>query len=101
MEVQEFNFDGLVGPTHNYAGLSHGNVASKKHQHAASSPKAAALQGLEKMKFVRDLGVPQAVLPPLPRPNLEFLRQVGFSVVGIVAMARVREHPCCCGTEHW
>ena len=24
----EVNFDGLVGPTHNYAGLSYGNVAS-------------------------------------------------------------------------
>ncbi len=79
MTTQEFNFDGLVGPTHNYAGLSHGNVASKTNQHAVSSPKKAALQGLQKMKFVRDLGVPQCVLPPLPRPNLSFLRTIGFS----------------------
>ena len=79
MAAKEFNFDGLVGPTHNYAGLSHGNVASAKHQHAVSSPRAAALQGLEKMKFVRDLGVEQCVLPPLPRPNLNFLREIGFS----------------------
>ncbi|MBW8898636.1 MAG: N-succinylarginine dihydrolase, partial [Massilia sp.] len=26
--AREFNFDGLVGPSHNYAGLSFGNVAS-------------------------------------------------------------------------
>ena len=79
MATLEFNFDGLVGPTHNYAGLSHGNVASKKHQHSVSSPRHAALQGLEKMKFVRDLGIEQCVLPPLHRPKLEFLRAIGFS----------------------
>jgi succinylarginine dihydrolase len=75
----EFNFDGLVGPTHNYAGLSHGNVASTSHQHAVSSPKSAALQGLQKMKFVRDLGIEQCVLPPLPRPDLRLLRSIGFT----------------------
>ena len=79
MATTEFNFDGLVGPTHNYAGLSHGNVASISHQHAVSSPRAAAIQGLEKMKFVRDLGIAQAVLPPLQRPNLSFLRHIGFT----------------------
>ena len=63
MATEEFNFDGLVGPTHNYAGLSHGNVASAKHQQSVSSPKNAALQGLNKMKFVRDLGIGQCVLP--------------------------------------
>ena len=52
LETREFNFDGIVGPTHNYAGLSFGNIASKKHQNLASSPRAAALQGLEKMRFV-------------------------------------------------
>ena len=79
MPTREYNFDGLVGPTHNYAGLSHGNVASKKHQHRVSSPKHAALQGLHKMKFVRDLGVAQCVLPPLHRPRLDFLRGLGFT----------------------
>ena len=79
MPTREYNFDGLVGPTHNYAGLSHGNVASKKHQHSVSSPKKAALQGLRKMKFVRDLGVPQCVLPPLHRPRLDMLRSLGFT----------------------
>lgn len=79
MATQEFNFDGLVGPTHNYAGLSHGNVASTSHKQAVSSPQAAALQGLQKMKFVRDLGIVQCVLPPLPRPKLSLLRDLGFS----------------------
>jgi succinylarginine dihydrolase len=73
------NFDGLVGPTHNYAGLSHGNVASKSNALATSRPRAAVLQGLEKMAFVASLGVPQGFLPPLPRPHLGLLRSLGFS----------------------
>ena len=76
--TREFNFDGIVGPTHNYSGLSYGNVASTKHGSQTSSPRAAALQGLAKMKFVRDLGIGQCVLPPLLRPNLNFLRELGF-----------------------
>ncbi len=77
--MREYNFDGLVGPTHNYAGLSPGNVASMAHGGAASSPRAAALEGLEKMKLVHELGVGQAVLPPQPRPSLGTLRRLGFS----------------------
>ncbi len=79
MIAREFNFDGLIGPTHNYAGLSYGNVASASHQDLPSSPKAAALQGLAKMKYVFDLGVGQCVLPPLRRPRFEFLQSLGFS----------------------
>lgn len=75
----EVNFDGLVGPTHNYAGLSHGNVASKNHARSASHPKLAALQGLEKMKTVRDMGLKQALLPPHARPAIHELRKLGFS----------------------
>jgi succinylarginine dihydrolase len=74
----EINFDGLVGPTHNYAGLSPGNLASAKHADTVSHPKQAALQGLAKMKLLHDLGVPQAVLPPHPRPMLEVLSRLGF-----------------------
>ena len=73
------NFDGLVGPTHNYAGLSHGNVASKSNALATSRPRDAVLQGLEKMAFVAKLGVPQGFLPPLPRPHLPLLHSLGFS----------------------
>jgi succinylarginine dihydrolase len=79
MSAREVNFDGLVGPTHNYAGLSHGNVASMSHRGAVSNPREAALQGLAKMKFLADLGVPQAVLPPHERPSIETLRALGFT----------------------
>lgn len=77
--VREYNFDGLVGPTHNYGGLSPGNVASTLHEGAVSNPRAAALEGLAKMRFVHELGVAQAVLPPQPRPRLAILRALGFS----------------------
>jgi succinylarginine dihydrolase len=79
MNEIEINFDGLVGPTHNYAGLAHGNLASEKNKGRRSNPKAAALEGLAKMKFLSDLGVPQAVLPPQQRPEIRTLRQLGFS----------------------
>lgn len=78
MTLREYNFDGLVGPTHNYGGLSAGNVASMKHGGQVSNPRRAAQQGLEKMRFVRDLGVGQAVLPPHPRPHLATLRRLGL-----------------------
>ena len=74
----EINFDGLIGPTHNYAGLSFGNVASELHQNQTSYPKKGALQGLEKMKSVASLGVPQFFLPPIEKPNFDLLRQLGF-----------------------
>lgn len=75
----EVNFDGLVGPTHTYAGLSFGNVASLSHRSLASYPKEAVLQGLKKMKALSDLGLKQAILPPQPRPDLMTLRNLGFS----------------------
>jgi succinylarginine dihydrolase len=76
--MREYQFDGLVGPTHNYGGLSSGNVASTSHGGQTSNPRGAARQGLAKMKFVRDLGVGQAVLPPHDRPHLSSLRKLGF-----------------------
>ncbi len=77
--MSEINFDGLVGPTHNYAGLAHGNVASISHAKIVSNPKLAAKQGLEKMRLLMDLGIPQAVLPPPLRPNLQLLHTLGFT----------------------
>jgi succinylarginine dihydrolase len=77
--MREHQFDGLVGPTHHYAGLSPGNLASQAHAGEASNPRAAALEGLAKMRRVRELGVAQAVLPPQPRPSLRLLRQLGFA----------------------
>jgi len=79
MQAYEANFDGLVGPTHNYAGLSFGNVASRSNEKSVANPKAAAKQGLRKMKRLADLGFHQGVLPPLERPSVKLLRSVGFT----------------------
>jgi succinylarginine dihydrolase len=78
----EVNFDALVGPTHNYAGLAYGNIASRKWKGTQSNPRAAALEGLGKMKFLADLGLKQAVLPPQRRPDLGALRRLGFGAAG-------------------
>lgn len=75
----EANFDGLVGPTHNYAGLSYGNVASLHNAKAVSHPRAAAKQGLAKMKALHDLGMRQGVFAPHQRPDVATLRRLGFS----------------------
>lgn len=79
MKAFEVNFDGLVGPTHNYAGLSVGNVASLNNAAQASNPKEGAKQGLQKMKALHDMGLKQALLPPLERPDVFTLRKLGFS----------------------
>jgi succinylarginine dihydrolase len=76
--IQEINFDGLIGPSHNYAALSLGNLASARHGGATSRPRAAALQGIAKMRFVMGLGLPQGFLLPLDRPNVGVLRAMGF-----------------------
>lgn len=78
MSAREFNFDGLVGLTHHYAGLSFGNEASTRHRYQVSNPKLAAQQGLLKMKALADAGFGQGVIPPQMRPNLSALRQIGF-----------------------
>ena len=79
MAAREWQFDGLVGPTHNYAGLAMGNLAAAKNAGAASNPRAAALQGLGKMQAVYNLGVKQAFLPPHYRPLIGELKRLGFS----------------------
>ncbi|MDX1678035.1 N-succinylarginine dihydrolase [Arsukibacterium sp.] len=79
MKYFEANFDGLVGPTHNYAGLSVGNVASLSNANNTSSPKQAAKQGLQKMKALHDLGLVQGVLAPQERPDVYTLRRLGFT----------------------
>ncbi len=78
MKTAEWQFDGLVGPTHNYAGLAPGNLASDANRGRVSNPRAAALQGLKKMRYVRDLGVPQAFVPPQLRPLIPELEMLGF-----------------------
>ncbi len=75
----EVNFDGLIGPTHNYSGLSYGNIASMQHGQLISNPKKAALQGLTKMHTLMTLGIKQAILPPHERPFLPILHALGFT----------------------
>ena len=75
----EINFDGLVGPSHHYEGLSFGNLASQKNAGSTSRPRMAALQGLAKMRAMLSLGLPQGLLLPHPRPHVQWLRQFGFS----------------------
>jgi succinylarginine dihydrolase len=73
MALVEINFDGLVGPSHNYAGLSLGNLASAKNAGGVSHPRAAALQGIEKMRANLRLGLAQGIFMPQDRPNCEWL----------------------------
>lgn len=75
----EVNLDGLVGPTHNYAGLALGNTASQEHGGTISDPRKAALEGLAKMNLLASLGLKQAILPPQERPDTHLLRQLGFT----------------------
>jgi succinylarginine dihydrolase len=77
MALQEINFDGIVGPTHNYAGLSHGNLASALNLGSVSHPRPAALQGIEKMRANLRLGLHQGILLPHYRPNRPWLRALG------------------------
>ncbi len=75
---KEINFDGIVGPSHNYAGLSLGNIASASHKGDPSYPRAAALQGVAKMRGnLARLGV-QGFFVPLPRPNLALSDTLAF-----------------------
>jgi len=75
---REVNFDGLVGPSHNYGGLSFGNLASITHQGNVSRPRQAALQGLDKMRWLMERGFTQGVLPPQQRPDVVTLSKLGF-----------------------
>src|SRR3546814_17542979 len=75
--LTEINFDGIIGPTHNYAGLSRGNIASASNAGGVSQPRAAALQGLEKMRRNLALGLPQGFFVPLERPDAAWLGKIG------------------------
>ncbi len=77
MTLIEINFDGIVGPSHNYAGLSIGNLASAKNAGAVSHPRAAALQGIEKMRANLALGLTQGIFLPHPRPDAPWLTSLG------------------------
>jgi succinylarginine dihydrolase len=94
LAAREFNFDGLVGPSHNYAGLSFGNEASFANLKQVSNPKQAALQGLAKMRALAARGFAQALLPPHARPDFALLRRAGFRGTDAELLARAaREAP--------
>ncbi|MDE1463868.1 N-succinylarginine dihydrolase [Spartinivicinus poritis] len=107
MQAVEANFDGLVGPTHNYSGLSYGNVASEQNQQAASNPKEAAKQGLKKMKALYDLGMVQGVLAPQERPDIHTLRRLGFTGSDPAVLKEAAKHAprvlanCCSASSMW
>ncbi|MBB4859561.1 succinylarginine dihydrolase [Novosphingobium chloroacetimidivorans] len=75
--LTEINFDGIVGPSHNYAGLSHGNLASTKNFGRVSRPRDAALQGLAKMRLNLELGLTQGWFMPQDRPDEAWLARLG------------------------
>ena len=77
--LTEINFDGLVGPSHNYAGLSLGNLAATNNAGKVSRPRAAALQGLAKMRANLRLGLAQGILLPPPRPDHRWLASLATS----------------------
>ena len=80
MSLAEINFDGIVGPSHNYAGLSLGNLASTRNAGAVSQPRAAALQGVDKMRANLALGLAQGVFLPHPRPDRAWLAELGTTI---------------------
>ena len=80
MPIREINFDGIIGPSHNYAGLSLGNLASTRNAGGVSRPRAAALQGLDKMRANLALGLVQGVFVPQPRPARNWLGDLGTTI---------------------
>ncbi|WP_115719006.1 N-succinylarginine dihydrolase [Gallaecimonas mangrovi] len=107
MKHFEVNFDGLVGPTHNYAGLSFGNVASLSNANNPSSPRQAAKQGLKKMKALHDMGMKQGVLAPQERPDMLTLRRLGFTGSDAQVLAKASQQAphllaaCCSASSMW
>jgi succinylarginine dihydrolase len=77
MPLREINFDGLIGPSHNYAGLSLGNLASASNAGSVAFPRMAALQGIGKMRAALGLGLCQGIFLPHGRPNRDWLGRLG------------------------
>jgi succinylarginine dihydrolase len=88
MPLAEINFDGIIGPSHNYSGLSLGNIASATNKGLVSHPRAAALQGLAKMRHNLRLGLPQGLLLPHRRPDRAWLAELGTGVEAVPASLR-------------
>ncbi|MET1110949.1 MAG: N-succinylarginine dihydrolase [Allosphingosinicella sp.] len=88
MPLAEINFDGIIGPSHNYSGLSLGNLASATNKGLVSHPRSAALQGLAKMRHNLRLGLAQGLLPPHRRPDRAWLAELGSRVEEVPASLR-------------
>ncbi len=88
MPLAEINFDGIIGPSHNYSGLSLGNIASATNKGLVSHPRAAALQGLEKMRHNLRLGLAQGLLVPHRRPDRAWLAELGTRLEDVPASLR-------------
>ncbi len=80
MNLVEINFDGIVGPSHNYSGLSLGNLASAKNAGGPSRPRAAALQGIQKMRANVRIGLLQGIFVPARRPAETWLASLGTTI---------------------
>ena len=80
MALVEINFDGIIGPSHNYAGLSLGNLASQRNAGDVSQPRGAALQGVDKMRANLALGLAQGIFLPQPRPDRAWLAELGTAI---------------------
>ncbi|MEM8666626.1 MAG: N-succinylarginine dihydrolase [Planctomycetota bacterium] len=91
MSLIEWQLDRLVGPTHHFGGLGVGNVASQRSAGTLSNPAAAALQGLEKMRWIAQATGAQLIVPPQPRPDFEVLRNLGFSGSDADVLKRARD----------
>ncbi|MBO9574543.1 MAG: N-succinylarginine dihydrolase [Sphingobium sp.] len=76
----EINFDGIVGPSHNFAGLSLGNLAATRNAGTPAFPRDAALQGIAKMRANLALGLHQGILLPHDRPNEAWLARLGLTM---------------------
>src|SRR5690606_27951304 len=68
-----------------------GNLASLLHAGREANPRAAAVQGIEKMRLCASLGGYQLVLPPHNRPSLRLLHQLGFSGTPEEVLRRTRD----------
>ncbi len=90
MSVREINFDGIIGPSHNYAGLSHGNLAATRNAGETSRPRAAALQGIAKMRANLALGLTQGILLPHPRPDHDWLAKLATDYAGAAPHLRAQ-----------
>jgi succinylarginine dihydrolase len=88
MPLAEISFDGIIGPSHNYSGLSPGNIASAAHKGLVSHPRAAALQGLAKIRHNLGLGLKQGLLLPHRRPDRAWLAELGTAVEDVPASLR-------------